>query len=65
MALTLIFTDWSSSFLEVSIDFSIVAHFKDKVDIVCIFKVVIKLKNRKETSSDLHCTSFYHKNCNF
>lgn len=65
MVLILIFIDWSFSFFEVSIDFFIVVYFKDKVDIVCIFKVVIKLKNRKEISLDLYCILFYYKNCNF
>ena len=40
---TFIFPHWFPCFLEVAIDLQIVTHFQDKVDIICIFKIVIEL----------------------
>ena len=47
---TLIFTHWSSCFLEIAVDFWIVAHFQDQVDIIWILKIIVKLKNNKMVS---------------
>ena len=47
---TLIFTNWSSCFLEIAVDFWIVAHFQDQVDVIWILKIIVKLKNNKMVS---------------
>lgn len=47
---TLIFTHWSSCFLEIAVDFWIVAHFQDQVDIIWILEIIVKLKNNRMMS---------------